>query len=83
MTDMLSIPTLDGASMPAYRAAPAGTPTAAIVVIQEIFGVNAGIRRKATRSRRRDIWRSHRTCSGGSRRGSSSTRTSSRRCSAR
>lgn len=46
MTDMLSIPTLDGASMPAYRAAPAGTPTAAIVVIQEIFGVNAGIRRK-------------------------------------
>ena len=25
---------------------PAGTPSAAIVVIQEIFGVNAGIRRK-------------------------------------
>lgn len=30
----------------AYVARPAGTPTAAIVVIQEIFGVNAGIRRK-------------------------------------
>lgn len=32
--------------MPAYRAEPEGTPKAAIVVIQEIFGVNAGIRRK-------------------------------------
>lgn len=46
MTDTISIPTLDHAAMPAYRAAPAGTPKAAIVVIQEIFGVNAGIRRK-------------------------------------
>ncbi|KQN92467.1 carboxymethylenebutenolidase [Sphingomonas sp. Leaf231] len=46
MTAMISIPTLDSAAMPAYRAAPAGTPRAAIVVIQEIFGVNAGIRRK-------------------------------------
>jgi carboxymethylenebutenolidase len=32
--------------MGAYRAAPEGQATAAIVVIQEIFGVNAGIRRK-------------------------------------
>lgn len=46
MTDMISIPTLDGAAMPAYRATPAGSPKAAIVVIQEIFGINAGIRRK-------------------------------------
>ncbi len=46
MTAMISIPTLDGATMPAYRATPADTPRAAIVVIQEIFGVNAGIRRK-------------------------------------
>ncbi|CAM3276847.1 MULTISPECIES: dienelactone hydrolase family protein [Sphingomonas] len=30
----------------AYFAAPEGKPTAAIIVIQEIFGVNAGIRRK-------------------------------------
>lgn len=30
----------------AYLALPSGTPRAAIVVIQEIFGVNAGIRRK-------------------------------------
>lgn len=30
----------------AYVATPADTPTAAIVVIQEIFGVNAGIRQK-------------------------------------
>jgi carboxymethylenebutenolidase len=30
----------------AYYAEPEGKPTAAIIVIQEIFGVNAGIRRK-------------------------------------
>ncbi len=30
----------------AYVAAPAGTPKAAIIVIQEIFGVNPGIRQK-------------------------------------
>ena len=46
MTDVISIATLDGATMPAYRADPAETPTAAVIVIQEIFGVNAGIRRK-------------------------------------
>lgn len=38
--------TLDGGAMPSYRADPSGNPRAAIVVIQEIFGVNAGIRRK-------------------------------------
>ncbi len=31
----------------AYVARPDGKPTAAIIVVQEIFGVNAGIRRKA------------------------------------
>ena len=30
----------------AYMAEPQGTPRAAIIVIQEIFGVNAGIRQK-------------------------------------
>ena len=29
----------------AYYAEPEGQPTAAIIVIQEIFGINAGIRR--------------------------------------
>jgi carboxymethylenebutenolidase len=44
---MISIDTLDGKeSFSAYLAEPAGTPRAAIVVIQEIFGVNEGIRRK-------------------------------------
>lgn len=33
-------------TMGAYVAAPAGTPKAAIIVIQEIFGVNPGIRQK-------------------------------------
>ena len=47
MTGMISIPALDGAgSFSAYCAEPAGTPRAAIIVIQEIFGVNAGIQRK-------------------------------------
>ena len=38
-----------GAEFTAYLARPAGEPRAAIVVIQEIFGVNAGIRRKCDR----------------------------------
>ncbi len=47
MTDMIRIDTLAGdGSFDAYRAQPTGTPRAAIVVIQEIFGVNPGIRRK-------------------------------------
>ncbi len=41
------ITTLDGdAAFDAYVATPSGTPIAAIIVIQEIFGVNEGIRRK-------------------------------------
>ena len=46
MTTNVTIATLDGQEMPAYVAQPEGAPHAAIVVIQEIFGVNAGIRRK-------------------------------------
>jgi len=34
-------------SFDVYMARPAGAPRAAVIVIQEIFGVNAGIRRKA------------------------------------
>lgn len=42
------IPTLDGSGeIPAYVARPTGTPRGAIIVIQEIFGVNPGIRKKA------------------------------------
>ena len=45
---MIDVPTLEGdASFKAYIAEPAGTPKGAIIVIQEIFGVNEGIRRKA------------------------------------
>ncbi len=48
MTATITIETLDGGdSFDAYLAEPAGgTASGAIVVIQEIFGVNAGIRRK-------------------------------------
>lgn len=48
MTEFVRVPTLDGVgSFPACLARPTGTPKAAIIVIQEIFGVNAGIRKKA------------------------------------
>ncbi|WP_298024118.1 dienelactone hydrolase family protein [uncultured Parasphingopyxis sp.] len=47
MGGMIEIPTLSGEQMfKAYRAEPEGGAKAAIIVIQEIFGVNAGIRRK-------------------------------------
>ncbi len=47
MSETVTIPTLSGKDrFSAYVARPAGDPRAAIVVIQEIFGVNAGIRRK-------------------------------------
>jgi carboxymethylenebutenolidase len=50
MSETVSISTLDGAGrFDAYWARPDGKPRAAIVVIQEIFGVNAGIRRKCDR----------------------------------
>ena len=44
----IEIPTLeDDGSFNAYLAEPEGAPRGAIVVIQEIFGVNPGIRQKA------------------------------------
>ncbi|OYY79603.1 MAG: carboxymethylenebutenolidase [Sphingomonas sp. 28-62-20] len=50
MSQMITIDTLgDDRQFAAYCAAPEGAPRAAIIVIQEIFGVNAGIRRKCDR----------------------------------
>jgi carboxymethylenebutenolidase len=47
---MTTIQTLEhDAAFEAYVAEPAGTPRGAIVVIQEIFGVNPGIRQKCDR----------------------------------
>ncbi|WP_213979560.1 dienelactone hydrolase family protein [Sphingomonas sp. dw_22] len=47
MSDTIRIDTIDNTgSFDAYVAEPEGTPRAAIVVIQEIFGVNSGIRDK-------------------------------------
>jgi carboxymethylenebutenolidase len=47
---MISIGSIDASgSFAAYRADPVGAARAAVVVIQEIFGVNAGIRRKCDR----------------------------------
>lgn len=48
MTTNTQIPTLDGDDvLPAYVKAPADDPRGAIIVHQEIFGVNKGIRKKA------------------------------------
>jgi carboxymethylenebutenolidase len=47
MSNTIQIETLDDRGrFDAYVAKPQGTPRAAVVVIQEIFGVNAGIRSK-------------------------------------
>ena len=47
MSETVRIPTFDGlADFPAYVVHPAGTPKGAIIVIQEVFGVNPGIRKK-------------------------------------
>jgi carboxymethylenebutenolidase len=47
MGEMTTIPALDGdGSIPAYVARPQGQARAAVIVVPEIFGVNAGIRRK-------------------------------------
>lgn len=47
MAAFTPISTLEGdARFDAYVAQPAGAPKAAIIVIQEVFGVNEGIRRK-------------------------------------
>ena len=50
MSETVRISTLSGQDrFGAYVARPAARPRAAIIVIQEIFGVNAGIRRKCDR----------------------------------
>ena len=47
MTETVQIASFqDDGTIPAYVARPAGTPSAGIIVIPEIFGVNAGIRQK-------------------------------------
>ena len=44
MGQTIKLTASDGFQLSAYRADPAGTPKAAVVVIQEIFGVNSHIR---------------------------------------
>jgi carboxymethylenebutenolidase len=44
---MIELTTSDGQKLSAYRADPDGTPKGAVVVIQEIFGVNSHIRKIA------------------------------------
>ena len=44
MGQMLTLTAADGFKLGAYRADPTGTPKGALVVVQEIFGVNSHIR---------------------------------------
>ncbi len=44
MGQFITLTASDGFSFPAYVAEPAGTPKGAVVVLQEIFGVNSHIR---------------------------------------
>ena len=44
MGKMIELTASDGHKLAAYRAEPAGKPRGAIVVIQEIFGVNSHIK---------------------------------------
>ncbi|MEO7247540.1 MAG: dienelactone hydrolase family protein [Novosphingobium sp.] len=48
MPKTVSIPTFNGTeTFPVYVVEPAGAPKGAIIVVQEVFGVNPGIRKKA------------------------------------
>ena len=49
MKDSITLTASDGHSFEAYLATPAVTPKAAVVVVQEIFGVNAHIKEVADR----------------------------------
>ncbi len=44
MGEMITLTAEDGHRLAAYRATPAGTPRGALVVVQEIFGVNSHIK---------------------------------------
>jgi len=47
MGQFIKLPSADGFTVPAYVAEPQGKPHAAVVVVQEIFGVNSHIRQVA------------------------------------
>jgi carboxymethylenebutenolidase len=49
MGEMIKLTTKDGAKIDAYKALPNGKPRGAIVVLQEVFGVNHHIRNVADR----------------------------------
>lgn len=63
---MVTIPTLAGdAAFTGYIARPQGAPQAAVIVIQEIFGVNPASARNATSWPPKATSRSRPICSGG------------------
>ena len=64
MKDHITIEGHDGA-FAAYIARPKALPAPAVVVLQEVFGVNADIRKPATNWQNKASLRLRQTCSGG------------------
>ena len=81
MGTTLELTAADGHRFAAYRAEPAGKPRGALVVVQEIFGVNSHIRGVADGYAADGYSRSRRRCSTASSAASTSG-TRSRRSSA-
>jgi len=63
MGDWVKLKADDGHELGAYVAVPAREPVGALVVVQEIFGVNKSIRAVADHYASEGILRSHRRCS--------------------
>ena len=63
MGSFIELTATDGFRLAAWRADPAGTPRGAVVIAQEIFGVNSHIQASATATRRTATSRSRRRSS--------------------
>ena len=68
MGQAVELKALDGHQLNGYIAMPEGEPVGALVVVQEIFGVNlSNPRGRPTPMRRTGLWRLRRRCSIGMR----------------
>ena len=55
---IIKIKASDGHTLDGYLSSPAGTPKAGLIVLQEIFGVNAHMKHVTTTSPPGGTWRS-------------------------
>ena len=56
MGQFIDLTAPDGQKIPAYVAQPAGRPRGAIVVLQEIFGVNSAMKKSANLMELYSVW---------------------------